>query len=168
MGNMGPLAGIDFTAKYSYPEFTPGYVVDDRDGGTWEFIKATGNLTANLCYRRLPNGEVGSGTAALDSIDSNAASFLGGCHVCWPQQAFTSGEYGWVKLSGNIEASLAANVAAGNKLYTSTTAGVLDDVAASNFSIIGDAFAVDATTTAAVATIKVAGREPFLSPTAGV
>lgn len=161
------IGGIDFTAIYDYAEFTPGFVVDDLDGGAWMFVKAAAALTANLAYKILVGGNVGSGTAAEDAVDDNSSNFVGGFGICWPQQAFASGDYGFVRLSGTIEASVATGLSAGAKLYTSTTAGVLDGTRSAHYDIVGPAILVDATTGgAAVCTIKVARREPFVGSSA--
>lgn len=162
--------GVDFSQIDTIQQFPLGLVEDDTDSGSWVYMKCGHALTAYMPYKRLGSGLVGSATAADDAVDSNAASFLGGFGVCWPQQAFAAGEFGWCKLSGEVESFIATGLSAGNKLYTSTTVGVLAATAASNFSIMPDAVVVDANSSGAdaVRTISVTGREPFLSPTAGV
>lgn len=165
-------AGVNFSQKDATAQFPLGMVVQDTSpaGGSWAYIECGHALDAYKPYKRLAYGVVGSAAAADDAVDSNAASFLGGFGVCWPQQAFTAGEFGWVKLSGEIESYIATGLSAGDKLYTSATVGVLAATAASNFSIIPDAVVVDANSSGsdAVRTIYVTGVEPFLSPTAGV
>lgn len=157
--------GVDFTRLDSTQEFPLGLVEFDTAGGAWVYVEAGAALTAYLTYKRLADGKVGSATAQLDAVDDNAANFVAGCHVCWPQQAFTSGQFGWVRCGGlAIEGKVANGVGAGDKLYTSATAGVLQGTASAHYNIIGDVIAVDANASGgdAQATINVAGTEAIL------
>lgn len=168
MGFASGYGGIDFAAQYSVSEFTPGWVVDDLDGGSWMFIKCGHALTAYMPYKILGAGVVGSATAADDALDDNAASFVGGFGVCWPQAAFVADTYGWVRLSGTFESFCVTGVSAGDRLYSSATVGVLGGTRSGHYDIVGPVVAVDANSTGSDGqiTIKVAHREPFVSSAA--
>ena len=58
-------------------------------------------------------------TAAPDQFDKIAC--------CIPQVDIPSGSYGWAAVKGDIEVLAAASASEGAKLYTTGTAGVLDD-----------------------------------------
>lgn len=147
--------GVDFSRIDSVQEFPLGLVEGDTDGGAWVYFEAGAALTAYLAYKVLPTGKVGSSTAKDNSVDDNAASFTGGFPVCWPQQAFADGKFGWARVSGEFEATTANGVGAAAQLYTSTTAGVLGGTASAHFNIIGEAVAVDANATGADATVTI-------------
>lgn len=70
--------------------------------------------------------------------------------VCVPQVDIASGSYGWAAVKGQFEVLLAANCAAWKKLYTTATAGVVDDDATPTLLVEG-LQAVAAITTAAKA-----------------
>ncbi len=143
-GNIEGVGGVDFTRKDTAPQFTLGLRLKDLSGGEWMYVKANTALTAYLAYKILPVGTVGSATAKDDAIDDNAASFTGGCFVCWPQQAFSASDYGWVRISGSFTGKIVTGISAGDKLYTSTTAGVLGGTASAHFHLFGDVLAVEA------------------------
>tara|TARA_S200002703_G_C3780738_1_gene240562 strand:+ start:245 stop:697 length:453 start_codon:yes stop_codon:yes gene_type:complete len=61
-----------------------------------------------------------------------------GYHIAFAQVAFADNEYGWVVTRGqDIECKLAASCAADVALYTTATAGVLDDLSTSQTKIDG-------------------------------
>jgi len=154
-------AGIDFSAQSTTQEFTLGWIVDDLAGGSWMYIKAAKALTAYLAYKVLasPFGNVGSSTAADNTVDDNASNFVGGFVPCWPQAAFDAGDFGWVRLTGEFKATIVNGVSANAKLYTSATAGVLGGTRSAHWDICGEAIAVDANSSGsdAQATIRVMG-----------
>lgn len=156
--------GINFSQQDTYPQFPVGHVERDTNGGSWLYTKANTALTSGLMYKRLTDGTVGSATVAQDAVDRDCSGFSPVMFVCWPQQAFAAGVYGWVALSGKaVQASVATGIAAGTKLYTSTTPGVLQSTGTSDYPIVGDAYTVGNTTGgAAVISISVTGCEPFL------
>lgn len=152
---------VDFTRQDASALFEVGKVVKDNLGGEWMYVKAEEALTVGLCYKILPTGDVGSGTASEDAVDDNAASFVGGFPCCWPQAAFTADTWGWVQLSsgsGTLEARVLNGVNAGTKLYTGQTAGVLEGTASGHYKVLGEAISVDAGHASALVTIQVPTR----------
>lgn len=78
-----------------------------------------------------------------------------GHQIGFAQVAFASGDYGWVAKKGaNISVRLAASCAADVPLYTTSTAGVLDDAASSQTKIDG---------VVAVAAIATAGESEIIA-----
>lgn len=76
-----------------------------------------------------------------------------GWFIGFAQVAFASGDYGWLATRGTeIKVKLAENCARDVSLYTSGTAGVLDDSSTSQTKIDG-IVAVSSITTAAATTI---------------
>ena len=129
-----------------------GLQVKDNFGGVWQYCKAATTLTAYRAHVLLVDGLIGSATAADDELDDDAAGFTGGRPVGFPQQAFaTVNTYGWIQRSsgsGTMYAYVAANLSDGAKLYTSATAGALDDTAAAHYNVVGDCFAAEAASAA--------------------
>jgi len=152
--------GIDFSQADSSAQFPLGLAVQDNLGGSWCYVEAGAALTAYNCYKMLVNGVVGSSTAKDNTVDDNAANFVGGFPCCWPQQSFDSGDFGWVQTAtgdGTLEAFTVTGISAGDKLYTSATAGAMDNTAAAHWGIIGQVIAVDANATGTIAiTVQVA------------
>jgi hypothetical protein len=57
--------------------------------------------------------------------------------VGFAQTSIASGYYGWVQLGGKVLVNLAANAAPSVPLYTTATAGVLDDAVVSGGIVFG-------------------------------
>lgn len=123
------ILGSNFTALTSTAEFNVGTRGFGGDGGEWVYVKATTALTQY-------------DTAAIDE-DYNAVPLTkaladAGHRIGWPQVAFTANSFGWVALGGaNIRCRVAASCAADVALYTTATAGVLDDDATAQTKING-------------------------------
>lgn len=115
--------GTDFSSTTTSPEFAVGQTVLATDGGEWVYVKAAEAIdqyhsvavTAAFLAYKLTNTN-----AVQDNFYASA------------QIAFAADAYGWVakRLIGGyirVKASCAKNVA----LYTTATAGELDDTATS-------------------------------------
>ena len=57
--------------------------------------------------------------------------------VGFAQVSIASAYYGWVQLGGKVNVNLAANCAPNVPLYTTATAGVLDDAVVSGCGVFG-------------------------------
>ena len=69
-----------------------------------------------------------SGTA---SLLTNALARAGTGKLAWAQNVVGSGNYGWAQMTGPISIRASASCLPISALYTSDTAGVLDDASAS-------------------------------------
>lgn len=138
--------GIDLTAtpadsEAEQPMFTLGQTVDTEDGGRYMYVHASGAITQFDAVGIDENYEAAALTKAI-ADDGHMIGFA--------QVAFADNDYGWVCVNGsNINVRVAASCAADVSLYTTSTAGVLDDTSASQTKIQGiTAVAANATTSA--------------------
>lgn len=162
---------VDFDRLDSLAYHTPGEVLQDLDGNSWRYIKANTALTLGLCYFLLTGGtSAGSATAALDAVDRDSSNFTvygPSQSVCWPQQAFGAGVYGWVKIAGpSIQASVATTIAAGVRLFSSTTAGVLGATGSGEYAVISATTVGTTSGGAAVIQIAVTGPQAYVAQVA--
>jgi hypothetical protein len=101
----------------------------DQVGNTWVFVYANEDLAQYdavyipSTYRAVKL----TGNVATVAGNANNAGFIG-----FAQVAFTSGEYGFVMTSGVGNVRIAGSCTANIMLYTTDTAGVLDDATASS------------------------------------
>lgn len=145
----GANLGVDVTtATSASPEYTVGARVNVAGGGEAIYVKAGGsNLGVGDVVLISPAGvAIGATTTNTDNV-LTAAYLIGCMHV-----AVTADQYGWACLKGVPTGgiSVAANCALGVPLYTTATAGVVDD-AATNGAIFGMQLTVAATAAAATA-----------------
>lgn len=115
------VAGINLTDTTNTTP-TPvalGTIVSGTNGSQWEYVFAGSGISQYMTV--LING---SGTA----YPSTTALAVSMKKVGFAQSAISSGYYGWVARSGyGLTTSLLASCAAGAQLYTTSTAGSLDD-----------------------------------------
>ena len=115
-----PTTGID----YQLGECAMG-----SDGTEWVYVQAGGAIAQ---YDAVGIDEAFQ-AAALTKAIADAGHTVGVA-----QAAFADNEYGWVATKGsNISVNVLANCAADTQLYTTATAGKLDDAAASQTPIDG-------------------------------
>lgn len=95
-----------------------GTVVHGTNGDRFMYVLAGGAIAQ---YAWVGVDETYSATEL--TITNAAAGHLIGV----AQVAFASGDYGWVQVGGIARGNVAASCAADVALYTTTTAGVLDD-----------------------------------------
>lgn len=137
------IIGARLTDTSDTARFKVGTQATATDGSQWVYVKATTALTIYDCCVIDEDFNAAPITKAL--LDT-------GLRVGFAQVAFTINYYGWVALSGsNILCRLAGLCAPDVALYTSATAGVLDDSSTSQTKVKG----VVAITTAATATTNI-------------
>jgi hypothetical protein len=111
--------GVDLTATPTTPEFELGTLMNSTDGVCWMYVHASGAITQYDCVGIDEDFEAASMTHAI-AADGWAVGFA--------QSAFADNDYGWVAMSGsNIQCNLLISCAADVPLFTSATAGNLDD-----------------------------------------
>lgn len=122
-------------------KFELGTLVEANDGSRWMYVQAGAAITQ---YR----------TVAIDenaqAVHITTALAAAGHGVGFAQVAFADNDFGWVCVhaTGNISIRLAASCAADVQLYTTATAGILDDTSASVTLIRGVVAVVAASNTA--------------------
>jgi hypothetical protein len=123
---------------------TLGQCVTATDGSSWTYVQASGAITQYDAVGIDENFQAAALTKAI-ADDGHGIGFA--------QVAFADNDYGWVARQGsNISARVATSCAADVALYTSATAGVLDDTSTSQTKIDG-VVAVTAVTAAAATEI---------------
>lgn len=133
--------GIDLTAIFasasgaSYPAlpFTPGTRVTTSNNGVYMFARAASTVNQFDCVVFSTFGDSASLTPILGAVPvttTNAAA-LGYPPVGFAQVAVTSAYYGWFALNGVVRVNLAVSCNPKVPLYTTATAGVLDDATVS-------------------------------------
>lgn len=109
-------------------KFAVGTVVKLSDGGEAVYVSATSTISQfNAVVIDAANGAVPVTTT--NSANSKKVGFA--------QTSIASGWFGWVQTAGNVKVSLAANCDDNVPLYTTATAGVLDDAVVSGGLVLG-------------------------------
>lgn len=103
----------------------------DLSGTTWVYVKADTN--AKTAYKVYLITDGYSLTTAVDNTTLTGKVFKLGV----PQVAFTASYYGWVAVQGKFKINLLAGAVADTPLYTSATAGSLDDDSSSQTKVNG-------------------------------
>lgn len=118
-----------------------GQRVIASDGSEWVYVHAGAAITQYSWVSIDENWEAVMGTKTLADA---------GYGVGFAQVAFSDNDFGWVCVNGpgNINVRVLASCAADVQLYTSATAGVLDDTSASQNLIRGVVLVTAATNTA--------------------
>lgn len=128
----GP-AGItleDFEAKVTQL----GLEVLDSDGCTRRLVKSGAPIVASDCI------VIDSGTNIANSITHALAAGAGLIGVCpFSVSCSTSGQYFWAVMNGPAKVRVAASCQPNVPLYTTDTAGVLDDstISLTGFQVMG-------------------------------
>lgn len=122
-------------------EFALGTKVNATDGSEWVYVQAGAAITLASWVSIDENFQAVMGTKALADA---------GHGVGFAQIAFADNDMGWVctHAHGNINTRVLASCAADVQLYTSATAGALDDTSASQTIIRGVVLVAAATNTA--------------------
>mgnify|MGYP003144589166 CR=1 FL=1 len=121
--------GIDFDGG---TESTPSQAIGTRmvgnDSSTWLYVTA-GSAIAQY--------DVVSVDEDYSGIPATKAAIDDGHIIGVAPEAISSGEYGWVQLTGVVTMNVLASAAADVKLYSSATAGSLDDDSSGQSRVAG-------------------------------
>jgi hypothetical protein len=133
--------GIDLTATYAstsagsttlFP-VTPGTRVITTNNGTYVFARAESDIAQFDAVIMSTFGDSASPTPVMRAVPvttTNAAA-LGYNMVGFAQTAITSSYYGWIGLNGLLRVNLLSACQPKVPLYTTATAGKLDDLTVS-------------------------------------
>lgn len=114
--------GVDFTSVATTPEHVLGQVEPASDGNTYIYVRANGTVAQYDACLLDEVFDAAPCTTTLSGAKPQAAVF--------PQVAIADNSYGWAVLKGiSFEVNVLASCAADVKLYTTATAGSLDDTA---------------------------------------
>lgn len=112
--------GVDIDATSTDLVFALGDIIS-ANGAEYMYVRADEALAQYAAVKIDDDYECSELTTTI----SGAEPTMVGC----PQVAFADTEYGWVAISGSFSIIGAASCAADVKLYTTATAGVVDDTA---------------------------------------
>ena len=124
-------AGVRLTATHTDPKFAVGTEAQGNDGSRWIYVKANSAVTQYMWVGISKDFTMNPGTKThLDAGRQPAIA----------QVAFAASEYGWVAIKGGNDGlkvraknSCEVNVA----LYSTATAGYVDDTSASQTLLNG-------------------------------
>lgn len=142
-------AGVNLTATYASAGVAPfslGTTVDLNDGGRAMLVESSASACSTFAAVVINESYV-----ATMLTTGNARS--SGNQVAFAQTSIATGYCGWVQFGGRPKVNLAANCAPFVPLFTTATAGVLDDAtisAASGGMLIGIYAAVSISNATAV------------------
>jgi hypothetical protein len=135
------IVGATIGATTTTQQFPLGTIALTDDGGEAVYCIASGACGQYTACGINEDFDIYTMTTAL-SPQSDRLGF--------PQVAFAAGEYGWAYLRGsNIKVRTKASAAADAQLYTTASAGVLDDASSANALKIDGLVLVAAAGTAA-------------------
>lgn len=114
-----PIAGARFDVTDTVASHALGTIVHGDNGTEWVYVKASGAITQYDCVGINEDYDAFAITRTL-SGESDRIGFA--------QVAFAASDYGWVALRGTqIKVRVKASCAADAQLWTTASAGVLDD-----------------------------------------
>ena len=150
------LIGVSLGYTDTSPAFNVGTVVNLDDGGQAIYVQAASTVATYAAVAVRVNNTVVPLTTT-NSAGSKAVGFA--------QVSIASASYGWVQIGGKPVVKLAASCLPAVPLYTTATAGTLDDAVVSGGLVAG----IVALTTASGATALtcVAGYPHVLTGVAG-
>lgn len=134
---MTTLIGPQFTNALSSSEnfgsgkgFRLGSRSQDASGNEYMFVKAAATIAQYACVHISAGGGGAGGAVYLANEITAAFAILPG-NIGFAQLALAADEYGWVLTRGAGRVKVAASCVEDVPLYTTDTAGVLDDATAS-------------------------------------
>lgn len=113
--------GVDLDATGTSQVFALGFRQCASDNAIYEYVRADEALAQYAAVKVDDDYECSELTTAISGAEPT--------RVAVPQVAFADTEYGYAVVCGSGSVLAAASCAADVKLYTTTTAGVLDDTA---------------------------------------
>lgn len=149
------------TSNSTSAQIQTGTTVFLNDGGMAVYVRAGSEIAQFAAVAVQENHSVVNLTtgAATEATGSSR-------QIAFAQTSIASGRYGWVQLSGRPKVKLAANAADQVVLFTTGTAGVLDDATISACLIAGVVAATSISNATAVTVIVPHGAyvHPFVNP----
>jgi hypothetical protein len=119
-----------------------------NDGGEAVYVQALSEISTFAAVAIFANQ-----TAQMLTTTNSATTKK----IGFAQTSIPSGQYGWVQTSGIVRVNLAANCDDNVPLYTTATAGVLDDAVVSTGLILGVTSTVTISNATAVTCIAASG-----------
>lgn len=125
-----PTLGIDVAETHTVAQFQVGKHIQAANGTWYRYVQANGAKTAFLLYHF---DELFQLEAAVTTTIAAAAPL----YLAVPQIAMADDAFGWVAVGGPMTISALTLCATDVELYTTATAGSVDDTVGSNGLIQG-------------------------------
>jgi hypothetical protein len=157
--NSTPILGVDLNASDTVQQLPLGTIVDTSDGGRAVYCIASGAVSQYALCGINEDFDIYMMTSTL-AAQSDRLGF--------PQVAIAAGAYGWAHLNGsNIKVRTKASANVDTQLWTTASAGVVDDATAAGALKIDGLVLVAAASTAAngAAGIEVKAAWPHIRET---
>lgn len=145
---IGGLAGVSLTTTDASARYAVNTVVDLSDGGIATYVSATSTIST---YNAVIIDGAGGAVPVTTTNSANSK------RIAFAQTSIASGYCGWVQTGGRPVIMLAANCDDNVPLYTTATAGVLDDAVVSGGLVIGLTSTVTISNATAVTCIAARG-----------
>lgn len=126
---ISPLLGADPENVSTTATHELGTQFVGDDGTEWMYVRAAGAITQY--------DAVGIELATFDAASLIKAHADAGRVVGFAQVAFADNDYGWVALKGQVTVRLKNGCLPAVALYTTASAGMLDDTSASQTRVYG-------------------------------
>jgi len=139
------LIGANLTAYSTTAQYALGTTVNANDGSVYQYVQASENISQYGVVAIYGKTQT---VRLLETSIANAAGVLNARAVGFAQTSIASAAYGWVARMGKVIFQVADDCAAGVRLFTTATAGVLDDATVSECLVTG----VQLVTTSSLAT----------------
>lgn len=123
------VIGVNLTRYDSTPQLNPGTIVNLDDGGQAMYVKASTSALSTYAAVAITQ----NGIATMLTTTNGATT----PRVGFAQTSIATSNYGWVQLGGQMRVNVAANCASSVPLFTTSTAGVLDDATVTAGYIMG-------------------------------
>lgn len=123
------IIGVNLTRVDSTAAFPPGTTINLNDGGQAMYVKSS--TSALSTFAAVSIGQ--NGIATMLTTTNGATT----PRVGFAQTSIATSNYGWVSLGGQVLVNVAANCASSVPLFTTSTAGVLDDATVTAGYIMG-------------------------------
>lgn len=120
MASSKKLLGVRYTETSTTPLYALGTKDEDTEGRVYQYVQANGAITLNDYVKIDDDNQASSGTTTL--LPATEPAMVGNAPV-----AFADNAYGWVIRKGKHTGRFALNCAGDVKIYTTATAGVVDD-----------------------------------------
>ena len=133
------LIGVALTYTDTSPSFNVGTTVNLDDGGQAVYVQAASTVSTYMAVSVKGDNTV----VPLTTTNSAQSKVIG-----FAQASIASGSYGWVQIGGKPVVNLAASCLPAVPLFTTGTAGTLDDATVTGGLVMG----IVALTTASGAT----------------
>ena len=139
------LIGANLTQYHTTAQFALGTTALATDGSLYQYVQASENISQYGVVAIYGKTQT---VRLLETSIANAAGNLNSRFVGFAQTSIASAAYGWVARMGKVIFQVADDCASGARLFTTATAGVLDDATVSECFVAG----VQLVTTSSLAT----------------